>query len=75
MGKSYSSAEIQSVYFATPADWANGVMAKALDCHLQENEFKLKSLYYVHFWTNAPGERHEPFSLLPAVLLCVWIWH
>ena len=34
LGDSYPSAEMQSVYSAAPADWANGIMVNKLDCQI-----------------------------------------
>ena len=35
------------------------VVANVLDCDIRVSKFELKSLFYVHFWTNALGERNE----------------
>ena len=37
-----------------------GVMAEMLDCGHDVSEFKLQSLYYVYFRTNAFWERYNP---------------
>ena len=33
-----------------------GVMVKAMDCGIEVSEFKLQSLYYVHFRANTLGK-------------------
>ena len=38
---------------------SHGVMARVLDCGLEQIEFELQLCYYVHFQTNDPWERHE----------------
>ena len=37
----------------------HGVMVKVLDCGII-SKFKFQAHYYVRFWTNTLGERHEP---------------
>ena len=37
------------------------VVANVLDCRLEVSEFDLLSSSYVHFRTDIPGERYEPF--------------
>ena len=41
-------------------------MVKALDCRIIVSEFKLKSCYYDHFWTNTLGKGMNPL-ILPAM--------
>ena len=35
-------------------------MVKLLDCGLKVSEFEFQTCNYIHFWTNAPWEWHEP---------------
>ena len=37
----------------------SGIMAKPLDCVIDVSKSELRSLYYVHFRTNAPREKFE----------------
>ena len=39
-------------------------MGKVLDNYLEENEFKLQSHCYIHFWTNTVGKAINPLNLL-----------
>ena len=36
------------------------VVANIFNCKIVRSEFELKLHYYLHFWTNALWERHEP---------------
>ena len=42
-----------------------GVIAKVLDCDLEESEFELQSYYYVYFRTNTLRKGMNPL-ILPA---------
>ena len=37
------------------------IVAYVLDCDIIVSEFELQSCYYIHFWTNTFGKRHERF--------------
>ena len=39
-------------------------MANVLDCDIVQSEFKLQSLYYVHFLTNTVGKGMSPLLSL-----------
>ena len=43
------------------------VMAKLPDWEIVVRDFKLKSRYYLHFWTNTQ-EKNDEFPYLPAVI-------
>ena len=49
-----------------------GVMAKVLDCGLEESEFELQSRYNVHFETNTIGTSMKP--LYPKLWVKFYYW-
>ena len=43
-----------------------GLMAKVLDCGLEESNFELQLHYYIHFWANSLGKDMK-LLILPVI--------
>ena len=81
LGELFSSAEMQSVYSAAPADCANGMLANMMNYDVIVSKFKLQSCYYVHFQTNFFGKGmstliHLNYGLnSTTTVLQRWLWY